>query len=169
MQGCGKLGAKFGQALCSLAGLLVMATSCLAFDQLGEKAVEKKVAGSATAALFSAQQLQSAAKLRDAALTDNVSYAVLESLTSEVGARLAGSAADARAVAWAEAKLKALGFDKVWKEPVTFPTWKRGVERAEIIAPFSHVLSVTALGGRSHVRHRHQGRIGGICHAARHQ
>ncbi len=151
MPGCGKLGAKFGQALCGLAGLLVIGTSCLAFDQPGEKAAEKKVAGSATGsattALFSEQQLQSAAKLRDAALTDNVSYTILESLTSEVGARLAGSAGDARAVAWAEAKFKALGFDKVWKEPVTFPTWKRGVERAEIISPYPHALSVTALGG----------------------
>jgi carboxypeptidase Q len=153
MQGCGKWGAKFGQALCALAGLLMIGASCLAFDQPGEKAAGKNVAGSASitsitgAALFTEQQLQTAAKLRDAALTDNVSYTLLESLTTEVGARLAGSEADARAVAWAEAKFKALGFDKVWKEPVTFQTWKRGVEHAEIISPYPHALAVTALGG----------------------
>ena len=44
----------------------------------------------------------------------------------------AGSEADARAVAWAEAKFKALGFDKVWKEPVTFPKWERRSEHAAV-------------------------------------
>lgn len=96
---------------------------------------------------LSAKDVQAATALRDAARTGNLSYRILESLTTEVGPRMAGSANDARAVAWAEAKFKELGFDKVWKEPVTFPVWKRGVETAEIVAPFPQPMLVTALGG----------------------
>jgi len=96
--------------------------------------------------LLSEAEMQAAAKLRDTTLVNNTGLTILESLTTEVGARPAGSAGDARAVAWAEAKLKSLGFDKVWKEPVTFPTWTRGIETAEIIAPFPQKLIVTALG-----------------------
>lgn len=98
-------------------------------------------------ALFSERELQTAAWIRDAAGDDNKSYAIVESLTTEVGPRMAGTEADLRAVAWAEAKFKELGFDKVWKEPVTFPTWQRGVERAEVLAPFPQPLVITALGG----------------------
>ncbi len=99
-----------------------------------------------TPASFSALDLQTAAALRDAAMQDNASYRILESLTTEVGPRMAGSPAEARAVAWAEAKFKELGFDKVWKEPVTSPGWTRGAESAEIIAPFRQPLVITALG-----------------------
>ncbi len=96
--------------------------------------------------MFSDKDLQTAAWIRDAARFDNLSYKILESLTTEVGPRMAGSPGDARAVAWAEAKFKELGFDKVWKEPVTFPAWQRGVEKAEITAPFQQPLAITALG-----------------------
>lgn len=96
--------------------------------------------------ILSAKDLQTAAALRDAAHTGNLSYKILESLTTEVGPRMAGSPNDARAVAWAEAKFKALGFDKVWKEPVTFPVWTRGVETLEVVSPFPQPLMVTALG-----------------------
>jgi Zn-dependent M28 family amino/carboxypeptidase len=98
------------------------------------------------ASIFSDKDLQTAAWIRDTAGLDNLSYRILESLTTEVGPRMAGTPADARAVAWAEAKFKELGFDKVWKEPVTFPSWKRGVEKAEILAPYPQPLVITALG-----------------------
>ncbi|MEN9867117.1 MAG: hypothetical protein RL748_2707 [Pseudomonadota bacterium] len=130
-----------------VAVLLVLGNGCRANDNINEKnstGIDQKAASTP---LFSAAQLQTAAKIRDTAAADNVSYRILESLTTEVGSRMAGSEGDAKAVAWAEAKFKALGFDKVWKEAVTFPTWKRGVERAEIVSPYPHVLSVTALGG----------------------
>ena len=42
--------------------------------------------------------LQTAAQLRERALTDSTGWNVVESLTTEVGPRLAGSEADARAV-----------------------------------------------------------------------
>ena len=53
--------------------------------------------------------VQHATQLRERALADDTGWKVVESLTTEVGPRLAGSEADARAVAWAQAKFKALG------------------------------------------------------------
>ncbi|MFT3761166.1 MAG: M28 family peptidase [Pseudoxanthomonas sp.] len=91
--------------------------------------------------------LAAAAKLRETALADDAGWKVVESLTTEVGPRLAGSEADARAVAWAQAKFRELGFDKVWIEPVTFPKWERRGETAEVLGAHAQKLSLTALGG----------------------
>lgn len=88
-----------------------------------------------------------AGTLRDRALVDETAYHLVTSLTTEVGARPAGSVADAGAVAWAMAKLRALGYDKVYKEPVTFPAWRRVAESASVVSPASHRLVITALGG----------------------
>jgi hypothetical protein len=74
-------------------------------------------------------------------------YAIVESLTSEVGPRLAGSPAFDRAVLWAQAKFKALGYDRVYLEPVSFPVWERRQESAQILAPYPQKLMITALGG----------------------
>ena len=91
--------------------------------------------------------LATAAQLREQALADRTGWNVVESLTTEIGPRLAGSDADAKAVAWAQAKFKALGFDKVWIEPVTFPKWVRRSERAAVLGEHAQPLTVTALGG----------------------
>ena len=91
--------------------------------------------------------LATAAQLRERALADRTGWNVVESLTTEIGPRLAGSDADAKAVAWAQAKFKALGFDKVWIEPVTFPKWVRRSERAAVLGEHAQPLTVTALGG----------------------
>ena len=88
-----------------------------------------------------------AAKLRDTALVDDTGWKVVESLTTEVGPRLAGSEADARAVEWAKAKFKQLGYDKVWTEPVTFPKWVRRSEHGEVLGTHAQKLVLTALGG----------------------
>jgi len=90
-----------------------------------------------------------ATALRDAAMKDDTAYQVVESLTTEIGPRLAGSPNDARAVAWAQAKFKALGYDKVWTEPVTYAKWVRRSESAELVAPYPQKLAVLALGGSS--------------------
>lgn len=95
---------------------------------------------------YTADFLNQVATLRDHALTDPLAYDITESLTTEVGPRLGGSENDAKAVAWGEAKFKALGFDQVTLEPATFAKWERGVETAEILAPFPQPLAVTALG-----------------------
>ncbi|WP_231118243.1 M28 family peptidase [Lysobacter silvisoli] len=91
--------------------------------------------------------LAQAAQLREKALASDLGYRITESLTTEVGPRLAGSEADARAVAWAEAKFRELGYDKVWLEPVTFPKWERRSERAEVVGKHRQPLALTALGG----------------------
>jgi len=86
------------------------------------------------------------AALRDAALKDDYAWDITEGLTTEVGPRLAGTEAEARARAWAVAKLKALGFANVRVETFDMPVWVRGEERAEILSPFPQPLVVTALG-----------------------
>ncbi|WP_369348187.1 M20/M25/M40 family metallo-hydrolase [Stenotrophomonas sp. JAG2] len=93
------------------------------------------------------KSLATAAELREQALKDDTGWKVVESLTTEIGPRIAGSEADARAVAWAVAKLTSLGFDKVWTEPVTFPKWERRSEHAAVIGKHAQPLAITALGG----------------------
>mgnify|MGYP006198418709 FL=1 len=80
-------------------------------------------------------------------LDNNLAYNLTDSLTVEVGQRLAGSEADARAAAWAEQKFKQLGFDKVWTEPFSMLYWQRGQASLSVSAPFHQNLVVTALGG----------------------
>ncbi|WP_413624425.1 M20/M25/M40 family metallo-hydrolase [Luteibacter sp. Lutesp34] len=87
-----------------------------------------------------------ATELRDRAMNDNTGYEFVSQLTTEVGPRVAGSAADARGVAWTVAKFKAMGFDKVYTEKVSYPLWQRRSEHAEIVSPFPQPLLLTALG-----------------------
>jgi carboxypeptidase Q len=86
------------------------------------------------------------AELRDNALRDDYAWDIVEGLTTEVGPRLAGTEAEARARDWAVRKLKAMGFANVRVEPFEIPVWTRGQEKAWITAPFPQPLAVTALG-----------------------
>ena len=88
-----------------------------------------------------------AAQLRAQALASSLAWDITESLTTEVGPRLAGSEADARAVEWAKAQFAELGYDRVWTEPVTFPKWERRSEHAEVLGASAQPLAITALGG----------------------
>ena len=90
--------------------------------------------------------VKTAEQLRDKAMHDDTAYRITASLTTEVGPRLAGSDADQRARDWAVAKFKALGYDKVYTESVTFPLWVRRSEHGAIVAPFPQPLVLTALG-----------------------
>ncbi len=99
----------------------------------------------ATPALTQAQA-RTADRLIDAALEDDLAWDILESLTTEVGPRLGGSPAEARARDWGAAKLKALGFKNVRIETFEMPYWERVSETAEIVAPYTQQLKVTALG-----------------------
>ena len=89
---------------------------------------------------------QTAAALRDKALKDPTAYSVLESLTTEIGPRPAGSPAAMRARDWGVEKFKALGFKNVHVEPFAKPSWQRGAESAEVIAPYPQRLWVLGLG-----------------------
>lgn len=81
------------------------------------------------------------------AATPQLAYQLVEDLTTEVGPRLVGTPADAKAVEWATKRLKSLGFDKVWTEEFTTPFWQRGQARLEIVSPFPQSLVLAALGG----------------------
>ncbi|WP_066963184.1 M28 family peptidase [Rhizorhabdus dicambivorans] len=108
------------------------------------------LAFAATTALSSPLLAQAAppesARLRDAALTDDLAWEITEGLTTEIGPRKAGSDAEARARDWAVAKLKALGFANVRVETFEVPYWERGDASAEIVAPFPQPLTLAALG-----------------------
>jgi len=106
------------------------------------------------AAQTDASQVQAASSLDpqiqsliDAALKSDVGYSVVESLTTEIGPRLAGSDAEARARAWGVEMFKDLGFENVRIEPFMVPGWERGVETASIQFPSPQQLYITALGG----------------------
>ena len=86
------------------------------------------------------------AALRDAALADTYAWDITEGLTTEVGQRLAGTEAEARARDWAVRKLTAMGFANARVEPFDIPVWVRGAESAEILAPFPQKMIVAALG-----------------------
>ncbi|WP_439107694.1 M20/M25/M40 family metallo-hydrolase [Congregibacter sp.] len=96
---------------------------------------------------LSAGSIEHAISLRDTAMQGSMAYDIVESLTTEVGPRLAGTEAEARARDWAVAKLSALGFENVRVEPFTIPGWERGTESAELLAPYPQPLSLTTLGG----------------------
>lgn len=103
------------------------------------------LAGTAVAHL-SDETLAIAAQLRERALAGSGAYDIVESLTTEIGPRMAGTEADARAVAWAVEKFGSMGFDVVRTEPVRFPVWRRGQEKAEVLSPFPQPLHLVALG-----------------------
>ena len=98
--------------------------------------------------VVSAEVLQQAAQLRDAALQDDGAWTWVEGLTTEVGPRLAGTAEEAAARDWTVRNLRALGFDKknVRVEPFEVETWVRGEETGRIVSPYPQKLVLTALG-----------------------
>ncbi|MBL4871598.1 MAG: M20/M25/M40 family metallo-hydrolase [Robiginitomaculum sp.] len=85
--------------------------------------------------------------LTDIALSGHHGYNITRSLTTEIGARPAGSANEAKARKWAEAKFSELGFKNIKTEIFTVEGWERGLESAQIISPSTQNLFVTALGG----------------------
>src|SRR5260221_7403547 len=79
------------------------------------------------------------------AQSSDLAYDLVASLTTEVGPRSAGSPGEAAAVAWAKAKLTALGFDRVWTEPVHINAWSLAGARAESDAPYPQPLTLACL------------------------
>ena len=101
----------------------------------------------ATSIVQAATPTETAASARDTALNeDSIAYDIVEGLTTEIGPRQGGTEAEARARAWSVKKLKALGFDNVRVEEYQMPTWVRGEETAQIIAPFPQKMAIAALG-----------------------
>ncbi|TMO08844.1 M20/M25/M40 family metallo-hydrolase [Pseudoalteromonas sp. S558] len=104
------------------------------------------MAANANSAEFTQKQLQQVDEVRNSALNSDLSYQLLESLTTEIGPRLPGTENDKKAVAWAQEKFNELGFDKVWLEEATFPEWRRFSESGKILTPSEQTLNLTALG-----------------------
>lgn len=101
---------------------------------------------SATLALPASILVAAPDTVQTALESDTVALSITEGLTTWVGARQAGTEAEARARAWAKAELTRLGFAKVRVETFDMPTWVRGEEKAEITAPVPVKLAITALG-----------------------
>lgn len=92
------------------------------------------------------ERIEQASKLIETALAGSYGYDITESLTTEVGQRMAGTEAEARARDWAVAKFKEIGLENVRIEPFTIPGWERGAETASIVSPYPQNLEITALG-----------------------
>jgi carboxypeptidase Q len=95
---------------------------------------------------FAADDLRRAAALRDAGLADTEAWRLVEALTTEVGARPAGSAADARAAQWALAQSRRLGLAGGRIETFPLKVWQRGPAAARLVAPVPQPLVMAALG-----------------------
>jgi len=102
--------------------------------------------GSAALALPATSLTAAPDAVQTALEKDTVALSIAEGLTTWVGQRQAGTEAEARARAWAQAELTRLGFAKVRIETFDMPTWVRGEETAQIIAPVPAKLAITALG-----------------------
>lgn len=97
-------------------------------------------------AAFAEDDLRHARTLREAALADREAWRLVESLVTEVGARPAGSPADAKAAAWAVAALGRLGLANVRREEFSLRVWQRGPASAKLVAPVAQPLVMAALG-----------------------
>lgn len=86
-------------------------------------------------------------RIIEMAKTGRYGYKITESLTTEIGPRLAGSPEEAKARIWAVEKFKELGLENVRVQDFTVPGWIRGVETAHIISPNPQALYITSLGG----------------------
>ena len=88
-------------------------------------------------------------KIYTHSLTKGKSYDWLNYLSNRIGARLAGSEGDKKAVAWGKKELEKLGLDSVWLQPVTVPHWERGEPEVAYIKTNQGTVDVNicALGG----------------------
>jgi carboxypeptidase Q len=87
-------------------------------------------------------------RILEKSMTDNQSYDKLSYLCTEIGPRLSGSQQAALAVDFTEKWMEEIGCNRVFRQEVMVPNWKRGEkERAYIIINNdSTPMSITALG-----------------------
>jgi hypothetical protein len=107
----------------------------------------------AAAALPARAQEDLAARYRDTgerllarALADEGAWRKLEHLTTRIGPRLSGSAGLEKAIAWAEAEMRAEGLEGVRLQPAKVARWVRGRESLRIVAPVARELPMLGLG-----------------------
>src|SRR4029077_15363110 len=101
---------------------------------------------------WSADELATMARLRDAAIHDSYALDELRHLTDNIGPRISGSPQAAHAVEYVAAEMRALGAD-VRLEKTMVPHWVRGAETAELVTwpgqtpNTNQKIVLTALGG----------------------
>jgi carboxypeptidase Q len=88
-----------------------------------------------------------AARLIGAAYANHAGWAKLAELTDRFGPRLSGTPALEAAIAWAVARMREEGLERVRTEPVMVPRWVRGSESLEVVRPFPRPLVMSGLGG----------------------
>jgi carboxypeptidase Q len=103
--------------------------------------------GVAAAELTDTQTI--AATVRDRAMSgQSVAWSLLSELTTDIGPRPAGSAAERAAAEWAATKLRGFGFANVSLQSFPMVAWQRGAERLELLGQRGpQLLAATALGG----------------------
>ncbi|WP_425410706.1 M20/M25/M40 family metallo-hydrolase [Hyphococcus sp.] len=123
---------------------ILVTAACAVFTSIGCAYAQAPEPASAPA--LTQEQQRTVDRLIDEGLEDDLAWELLESLTTEIGPRLGGSPAEARARDWGVAKLKALGFKNVRIETFEMPYWERDEESARIVSPFPQELKISALG-----------------------
>jgi hypothetical protein len=93
-----------------------------------------------------AATIQRAARIRDAAMNENIALDYVTQLTTRFGARPAGSKSEQDAAAWAADYMRAQGFQNVRIEEFPLVGWERGEESASILGDHPQRLVIAALG-----------------------
>ena len=92
---------------------------------------------------------ETAIKITSTSLEGRNTWSMLRDFCS-MGPRLSGSENSLKAIHWAESKMKELGLENIYLQPVMVPHWERGkVEQAEITGGeySGRKISICALGG----------------------
>jgi carboxypeptidase Q len=107
---------------------------------------------STSTGVWTADQVSTMARLRDAAVKDSYALDELRQLTDNIGPRLSGSPQAQHAVEYVAREMRALGAE-VQLEKVSVRHWVRGVETGELVvwpgqaAGTAQKIVLTALGG----------------------
>jgi carboxypeptidase Q len=102
-----------------------------------------------SSSLFSQSIIDNSAKIIRSSLEESKGYEWLRELC-EIGPRLSGSEESYKAIEWAVEKMKSIGYDTVWLQPVMVPKWVRGNREECSVAEGADkgkTLSINALGG----------------------
>ncbi len=95
---------------------------------------------------YTVADLAHARQLRERGIADGTAWRLLQQLCTEVGARPAGSPADAKAQTWALAALRGLRLEEARAEAFPLRVWQRGPASARLVSPAPRPLVMAALG-----------------------
>src|SRR5271170_6595130 len=141
---------------CRVLPLLTLAAATVSFAQppASQSPMQHRIASllDVPNGAWTAQQIATMGRLRDAALTDPYAVTELQHLTDNIGPRLSGSPQAQQAVEYVAAEMRALGTE-VQLEKTVVPHWVRGAETGELVAwpgmapATTQKIVLTALGG----------------------